>query len=286
MIPTSFAYKRASSVAEAISLLSAGEDAKLLAGGHSLLPSMKLRLNEAGTLIDIGQLNELRYIDASGGMLRIGAGSTHHEIASSEVVGAHVPLLAQVGATIGDVQVRNKGTIGGSIAHADPAADWPAGLLATDAVIVAQGPNGPREYKAAGFFQGLFTTALGEHEIITEIRVPLPPQGTRVAYAKFAQPASRFALVGCAVAIAQSGGNISHARVAFTGVSGAAFRDQAVEQALMGQPANADTFAAAAARAASEQGHVMSDHFASEDYRRHLARVFAKRALMAAAAEG
>ena len=283
MIPNSFAYTKASSVGEAIKYLESGEDVKILAGGHSLIPTMKLRLSEPDRLVDISQLAELRYIREEDGVLAIGAASTHYEIESSDLVNAKAPLFSQVASLIGDIQVRNKGTIGGSIAHADPAADWPAALLAADAVIVVQSSKGSRQIKAAGFFQGLFATALAEHEVVTEVRVPVATEGSSAAYAKFVQPASRFALVGCAVSLTQSGGTISSARVALTGVSTAAFRAAAVEAALTGQAATAENIAAAAAKATEGVDSVNSDHFASEDYRRHLASVYAKRAITAAA---
>lgn len=282
MVPSKFEYTKVSSVGEAIKYLDSGEDVKVLAGGHSLIPTLKLRLSDPERLVDISQLPELRSINEADGVISIGAACTHYDIESSDLIKSKLSLFADVAGLIGDIQVRNKGTIGGSIAHADPAADWPAALLATDAVVVAQGPKGSRQIKAAGFFQGLFTTALEENEIITEVQVPVPGTGTSSAYAKFEQPASRFALVGCAVTITQQGGKINSARVAYTGVAGAAFRSAAVEAALVGQDANADTIAAAAAKATEGIDNVMSDPHAAEDYRRHLAKVFTKRALTSA----
>jgi carbon-monoxide dehydrogenase medium subunit len=242
---------------------------------------MKLRLSAPGKLIDIGRLPELKYIREDRGDIAIGAGTTHHALATSDLIGRVLPMVSQAAGLIGDVQVRNVGTIGGSIAHADPAADWPAALLAADAVIVMLGPNGKRSVTAEDFFQGFFSTALGENELITEIRLPVPPKNTRSAYAKFMQPASRFAIVGCAVKVTMNGGVCADVRVAFTGVGDHAFRDTGVENVLRGQPATAENIAAAAAHAAANVDP-MSDHFASEEYRRHLASVFAKRALMAA----
>ena len=281
MIPSEFQYYRAGSVKEAIDLLSEkGPDAKILAGGHSLLPAMKLRFNNPAVLIDIGSIPDLSYIREEDGNLIIGAGTTHGELAASQLIGDSIPMLAETAATIGDLQVRNKGTIGGSLAHADPAADWPAALLAADAEIVINGASGSRVVAVVDFFKGLFTTDLGESEIITEIRVPRPPGNTLSTYLKFEQPASRFAIVGCAVMVTRNNGACENVRVAFNGVSATPFRDSGVEQALEGKSPDAETVAAASAKAAANV-EVMGDHYASQDYRRHLARVFAKRALAA-----
>ena len=271
MIPVAFDYHRPSSVDEAIELLA--DDAKLLAGGHSLLPAMKLRLSSPGTLIDIGRIAELNYIREDGGTIAIGATTTHHQIESSSLTNARVAALAQAASVIGDPQVRNKGTIGGSLAHADPAADYPAAILALGAEIVVKGPDGGRSIPADEFFIDLFLTALAPDEIITEVRVPAADKS---AYVKFPHPASRFAVVGCAAASA--GGAV---KVAFTGVANAAFRDSGVEEAL-GGGLSEEAIAAAAAQAADGQ-EVLADHFAGEEYRRHLAKVFARKALAAIA---
>jgi len=279
MIPSEFQYYRAGSVKEAIDLLSEkGPDAKILAGGHSLLPAMKLRLNNPAVLIDIGSIPDLSYIREEDGNLIIGAGTTHGELAASQLIGDSIPMLAETAATIGDLQVRNKGTIGGSLAHADPAADWPAALLAADAEIVINGASGSRAVAVVDFFKGLFTTDLGESEIITEIRVPRPPENTLSTYLKFEQPASRFAIVGCAAMVTRNNGACENVRVAFTGVSATPFRDSRVEQALEGKALDEETINAACDNAATGVD-VMSDHFASQEYRSHLAKVFAKRAL-------
>ncbi len=283
MIPTAFNYRKAGSVDEALSLLKEhGADAKLLAGGHSLLPAMKLRLNMPGTLIDIGRIPELRYIREAGDAIAVGAAATHHDIARSKALQQKLPIMCEAAELIGDVQVRNKGTLGGSLAHADPAADWPAVMLALEATIVVKGPQGERRIAAADFFNGFYMTALAEDEIITEIRLPLPPANTGMSYQKFMQPASRFAIVGCAAVVTKKGNTCERVRVAFTGVSEAPFRDEKVEAALSGQPADADHIAKAAGQAAADVS-IMSDHFASEEYRQHLTRVYAKRALTAAA---
>ena len=279
---SAFNYHRAGSVDEAVALLGQHDDAALLAGGHSLIPSLKLRLASPGTLVDIGHLAELNYIRAQGGGVAIGAATTHHSIETSAVVAQQAPLLAQAAAVIGDVQVRNMGTIGGSLAHADPAADYPAAILASGAQIVARGPDGERSIDAGDFFVDLFLTSLQPGEIITEIRLPAQPAGAGACYLKFPHPASRFAVVGCAAVVVTVGGAWAEVRVAFTGVANAAFRDGAVERALTGQQATAATIAAAAALAAQD-AEVLSDTFAGADYRRHLATVFAGKALRQAA---
>jgi carbon-monoxide dehydrogenase medium subunit len=279
MIPSEFEYYRAGSVKEALDLLSEkGPDAKILAGGHSLLPAMKLRFNNPAVLIDISSIPDLSYIREDGDSLVIGAGTTHGELAASSLVLETIPMLAETASTIGDMQVRNRGTIGGSLAHADPAADWPAALLASDAEIVITAISGSRSVAAIDFFQGLFTTDLSESELITEIRVPKPPENTRSTYLKFEQPASRFAIVGCAVMVTKSNGTCENVRVAFTGVSATPFRDQGIEQALEGKSLDEETINAACDSAANGVD-VMSDHFASQEYRTHLAKVFATRAL-------
>jgi len=283
MIPSEFEYFRAGSVKEALDLLSEkGPDAKILAGGHSLLPAMKLRFNNPAVLIDISSIPDLSYIREDGDSLVIGAGTTHGELAASSLVLETIPMLVETASTIGDMQVRNRGTIGGSLAHADPAADWPAALLASDAEIVITAISGSRNVGASDFFQGLFTTDVGESELITEIRVPKPPENTRSTYLKFEQPASRFAIVGCAVMATKTNGLFENVKVAFTGVSSTPFRDNGLEQALEGTSIDQGLLSTACQNAASDV-EPMGDHFASQDYRRHLAKVFAKRALSAVA---
>lgn len=282
MIPTPFTYYRAKSVGEALKRLAASEgSAKLLAGGHSLIPAMKLRLNQPGELIDIGRIAALKRIRISKGQLVIGAGVTHGEIAASELVKSKLPILVDAAELIGDPQVRNKGTLGGSLAHADPSADWPAVLLATKAEVVVQSTEATRVIPAADFFTGFFSTAIFDMEMVTEVRIPLPARGTKGAYLKFAQPASRFALVGCAVMIRTSKKVVEDLQIAFTGVSENAFLDTAVSDALVGKVGDADNIAAAANKAA-EGVSINSDLYASEAYRKHLAKVFAKRAIQAA----
>jgi aerobic carbon-monoxide dehydrogenase medium subunit len=284
MIPASFEYTRVASVADAIEALKSDPSAKILAGGHSLIPAMKLRLSQPSKLVDISRIAELNFIRDRGKYIAIGATTTHGTIAAHKTTVHKLPLLAATAAMIGDIQVRNMGTIGGSIAHADPAADWPAVLLAAGATIVVQGPYGDKKIPANEFFTGFFSTKLEEGEIITEIRVPEPAVGTyRHAYAKFVQPASRFALVGCAVQFDLSNGVISNARVAYNGVGEFAFRDKAVEAALNGQKLTQATIENAASKAGAGD-FVMSDTFASETYRRHLTKVYTKRALTACTA--
>ena len=286
MIPATFAYRRAASVDEALQLLGDSDgDARLLAGGHSLLPAMKLRLDRPGTLIDISRIDELTAIAESVGGVCIGAAATHARIAACDLVGARAPLVAAAAAVIGDVQVRNMGTIGGSVAHADPAADYPAALLASDAVIHVRGParnggDGSRQIAAADFFVDLYATALEDGEIVTAVEVP-DQDGAVSSYQKFPHPASRFAVCGAAVSVATDGGRCTSARVALNGVAAAAFRDAGVEASLEGATLDSATIEAAAAKAADGR-ELLSDLFADEDYRRHLAKVFVRRALTAA----
>jgi len=279
MIPESFDYQRAGSVREALTLLKQhGENAKILAGGHSLIPTMKLRLANPGTLIDIGGISELKYINDKGDYLAIGAGTTHLMVETSSLVQQKAPALSQAAGQIGDVQVRNRGTIGGVLAHSDPQADYPGVVLALNATIVAEGSGGERTIEAVDYFTGLWETALGENEILTEVRIPVDSANANSCYLKFPQPASRYPYVGCAVAMDNSGGNCSEVRVGFSGVAESAFRDSGVEDAIRGQALKDETIAAASAKAA-EGRTVLSDYFVSEEYRRAMAQVYAKRAL-------
>jgi carbon-monoxide dehydrogenase medium subunit len=276
MIPSVFSYQKANSVEDAIKALTS-DSVKLVAGGHSLIPTMKLRLSHPSALVDIAGIPALRGIKESGSEIIIGAATTHQEIADSKIIQGKLPLFAAGAASIGDVQVRNKGTIGGSLAHADPAADWAAVVLAADAVIAVQGGKGTRKIKATDFFKGMFSTSLAAGEIITAVHVPVSA-GSKSAYLKFPQPASRFAIVGCAV-MKSADGKVS---VAFTGVSSSPFRDAGAEKALAGKKLDT-TSVDAAAKAAAEGMTILSDHYASEKYRKHLAKVYLKRALMAIA---
>lgn len=273
MIPNSFEYKRASSVQEAIGMLDG--NTKLLAGGHSLIPTLKLRLSQPDSLVDISRIASLQSIREDGDNIVIGAGATHGEIARSEIIQSHCKVMADVAEEIGDIQVRNKGTIGGSLAHADPAADWPAIILAIGASIVVEGSGGKRTIHADDFFTGFYATALASGEIITEIIIPKITGGSKGVYLKFMQPASRFAVVGVAVVIPDNG----NAKVAYTGIGESAFRDAAAESAISNGLTN-DSIEAAG-NAAAEGIDILSDHFASEEYRKHLAKVYLKRALKA-----
>ena len=231
MIPASFEYLRPTTVQEAIGLLRQhGDDAKVLAGGHSLLPMMKLRLAQPKYLVDIGRVPGLAYIRESGGNIAIGAMTTHTALEQSDLLRAKAPLVADVAAEIADVQVRNLGTIGGSLAHADPAADLPAACLALDAEMVASGPNGERTIKAENFFTGLFSSALHPGELLTEIRFPAPPAHSGGAYSNMPNPASHFAVVGVAAQLTlDGGGRCQAARIGVTGVSGTPFRAKGAE---------------------------------------------------------
>ncbi len=274
MIPASFDYQKAKTVDEAIAALSG--DVKILAGGHSLIPAMKLRMNRPSKLVDITSLSELKGIKEEDGEIVIGAAVTYADIGTDNLIKSKLPFYAEAVPEIGDLQVRNHGTIGGSLAHADPAADWPALVLATDASIEVQGSNGKRRIKAGDFFTGLFSTALEEKEIITTIRIPIPAEGTKSNYQKFEQPASRFAIVGCAV-VRFPDGKIN---IAFTGVSENAFRDIAAENEVSGKELN-EASISAAANAAVSNVTVLGDHFASAEYRNHLAKMYLKKALEA-----
>jgi carbon-monoxide dehydrogenase medium subunit len=277
MIPASFQYHKAASVDDALNLLASGE-AKLLAGGHSLVPAMKLRLAKPEHLVDLNGITELRTIKRSNGQLSIGAMATHTAVHTSQDVRSAAPFIAAMAGNIGDISVRNRGTIGGSIAHADPRADYPAALLAAGATIVISGKQGTRSVPADDFFVDMFTTALQEHEIITGIHIPVLAKGEGAAYTKFPHPASRYAIVGVGARLTVASGMFTNVRIALTGLIEKPFRDNGVESALEGKPATADSIEAAAALAAKNVD-VTGDHFADEAYRRHLAIVQTRKAL-------
>ena len=274
MIPVAFDYQRASSIDDAIAKLAASGGGKLIAGGHSLVPLMKLRLSEPGTLVDISRIPGLSGIKEAGGRLEIGATTTHNEIASSTLLRDTCPMIAEAAAEIGDPQVRNRGTIGGSIAHADPAADFPAVVLALDADIMLKGKNGSRTVKASAFFRGFYDVDLAPGELIVGVRFA-PVKAA--AYAKLHQRASHYAVIGVAAALEVSGGAIQSARIGLTGATTHAVRLAGVEKALAGK--KADGIAAAVASAASEVADVNADLHASAEYRAAMIPVFVKRAV-------
>lgn len=277
MYPPKFDYHRASNMEEAFSLMSE-TGGKVLAGGHSLIPTLKLRLADPGALIDIGRLSALNGISVSGGSTRIGALTTH---ASVEAATDSLPTaLTEAASWIGDPQVRNRGTVGGNIAHADPASDLPTVFVALGATIHMQGPNGSRAVVADDFFIDLFETDLREGELVTAVDVPM--DGTGTAYAKLFNPASRYAIVGAAAKIGLSGNNINTARVAIGGLTPKAVRATSVENALTGSVVSDDAIANAAAQIASDLTEVMGDIHASEEYRRAMAPVYVERAIKTA----
>ena len=284
MIPASFDYKRVNSIDEALNLLAQNEDAKILAGGHSLIPAMKFRLTQPSLLVDIARIKDLSYVREDDGQIRIGAATTHYQIESSDLLKQICPLLPDCAAHIGDVQVRNKGTIGGSVAHADPAGDWPAAIIALNAEMVAVSKSGERTIKADDFFVDLLTTALEPGEILREIRIAKANGRTGHAYAKMHHPASGFAVVGVAANLSLNGdGGCERASIGITGVSSKAYRANAVESALNGVTLDAQAISNAASHAA-DGIDINGDLFASADYRRHLASVYARRAIEAALA--
>ena len=285
MFAADFEYYRASSVAEAGRLLAAHPGAKLLAGGHSLIPLLKLRLAAPAAVVDIGRIAELRGITHDAGGLTIGALTPHADIAASGDVQAHAAALAEAAGQIGDPAVRNRGTIGGNIAHADPASDLPTVLAALGATFSITGPGGDRTMSAGDFFQGVMMTALGEHDLLTSIHVPSAGgAGQGSAYAKFPHPASRYAVVGAAAAVTVSGGTCTAASVAVGGVTPVPVRCGAVERALAGQTLSAESIAAAAGAAGGDLGDdLLGDVFASAEYRRAVTPVYVRRAIEAAA---
>ena len=284
MRPAEVEYQRVSSVAEAVQLLSGHPNAKLLAGGHSVIPPMNLRLSQPELLIDIGRLTELKGINARGGSLWIGALSTHAEVARSADVKTHAPALAQAASIIGDPQVRNWGTLGGNIAHADPASDPPTVLLAYAAKIHVQGTAGTRTIAAYDCFTGLFETGLKQDEVITAIEIP-SAANKKSAYVKMAHPASRYAVVGVCVVLEMSGGRCTNASVAIGGAVSHATKSTSAEAALAGSTLDAAALDAAAAGLQQDiSGDEMGDLFAPSDYRRAMAGVYLKRAVAAATA--
>jgi len=277
VISTSFDYARATSLDDAVEKLQAAKgNAKLIAGGHSLVPLMKFRLSEPQALIDIARIPELSGIREKDGKIEIGAGTVHHDVATSALLIKSCPVLSDAASEIGDQQVRNRGTLGGSIAHADPAADYPAVMLAIDAEIHMKGPNGWRMVKADRFFQDLFTVDMAPDEIIASVQFA-PVRAA--AYAKLHQRASHYAIVGVAAALQVSGGTIQSARIGLTGAGSHALRLTGVEQALAGQKLTAAAIESASQRAGADLKQLNSDIHASEEYRRAMIPVFTRRAL-------
>jgi aerobic carbon-monoxide dehydrogenase medium subunit len=282
MISTPFEYRRATSLDDALAkLVATGGDGKLIAGGHSLVPLMKLRLSEPRILIDIARVPGLAGIREKDQQIEIGAGTVHHDVASSALLQRVCPAIAECAASIGDPQVRNRGTLGGSLAHADPSADYPAVMLALDAEIHMKSAKGWRAVKAHDFFQGLFTVNLAADEIIAAVRFS-PVKAA--AYAKLHQRASHFAIVGVAAALDVKNGAIQSARLGLTGASSHATRLTDVEKALEGKPASADSITTAARIAGDKLEEINSDLHASAEYRRAMVQVFTERALKGALA--
>jgi carbon-monoxide dehydrogenase medium subunit len=284
MYPADFDYHRARSVKEAQQMLAANPGAKLLAGGHSLIPLMKLRLSSPPAVIDIGRIPELRGISTSGDTIRIGALTTHAELAASADLRRRAAALAEAAAVVGDPAVRNRGTIGGNVAHADPASDLPTVLVALGAHMIVVGPGGERSIDATQFFTGIMTTALGDDEILAAVSVPASSAGQGSAYVKFSHPASRYAVIGAAAAVTVDAGKCKAVRVAIGGLVPAACRAPSVERSLTGQQPTDAAIQSAAAQLTQDLADVNGDIFASADYRRAVAPIYMKRALSAAVA--
>jgi aerobic carbon-monoxide dehydrogenase medium subunit len=277
MIPTSFDYVRAESLKDALKVLAAGDGTKVIAGGHSLLPIMKFRLAQPPRLVDVSRLEELKGIAEKGRGARIGAGTTYRELLDSELLRERFPLIAEATETIGDLQVRNRGTIGGSLAHADPVSDMPAVMLALDATFNLRSKRGKRSVPAREFFQGAFTTSLAEDELLTDIVLPPLPNGTGSSYLSHDHPASGYAIAAAAVVVARKRKTVSHAVVALTGVGEMAFLVKSADR-LVGSQGEAETISEVAA-SATDGIEVNGDVYAPADYRRHLASVIIRRAI-------
>ena len=281
MIPTSFEYHAPTTVEEALRLLAeSGDDVKLLAGGQSLLPVLRLRLAAPEVIVDLGRIESIRGIREDGDHLMVGAMTPHHEVVESPLVQQHARVLSEATATVADPQVRHRGTFGGSLAHADPAGDMPAVALALGAQMVAVGPHGERTIAAGDFFEDMFTTVLGDDEILTEVRIP-KHTGWGGHYEKFTRVAQQWSIVAVAAAVRAEGGTIAEARVALTNMGSVPIRATAVEQALAGAPADRQSVLAAVATVA-DGTNPPSDINGDADYRRHLAAVLTRRAVLAA----
>jgi carbon-monoxide dehydrogenase medium subunit len=282
MIPVAFDYARPATVDEALAALTAGgDDAKIMSGGQSLMPVLRLRMAEPSVVVDCSRIDEMKGISDAGDSITIGAGETHHAVMSSPLVKEHVPLLAQAVSTVADPQIRHRGTVGGALAHADPAGDLPAVAQALDAQFTIAGPSGRRTVGAAEFFQDYFTTAVGPDELLVSMSFPKLGAGWGTHYEKFNRTAQAWAIVGVAAAVKTEGGKIVEARVGLTNMGPTPVRASSVEAALVG----ADSMAAieAAANNAADGTAPTSDIHAQADYREHLARVLTKRAVATAA---
>ncbi len=279
MIPAAFDYIAPRSLPEAVAeLVKHGEEGKVLAGGHSLIPLMKLRLATPSFLVDLGRINNLSYIREEDGHIAIGALTTHHDIEFSELVKRKLPLLSSAASQIGDPQVRNRGTIGGAAAHADPFGDFPACLVALDAELEVVGPKGERSIQARDFFVDTFTSALEPNEILREIRITTPPEGSKGTYLKFSRRSQDWAIVAVAAQVTVSGHDVKNVAIGLTGMGSKPIRASGVEQALRGKAGHEDEIRAAAEKAA-EGTDPQQDLNGSPDYRRHLAKVLTRRAL-------
>lgn len=283
MIPAAFEYARAGSVDEAISLLGSHEDAKVIAGGHSLLPLMRLRFARPSLVVDIDRLSDLEYVRDAGDHIEIGALARMCDLAVDPLLRAESPLVAYTASVIGDPQVRHRATLGGCVAHGDPASDPPTTLLALGATLVVRGPGGEREVASKDFFKGIFETDLGQQDILTSVRVP-KTGSAGWSYQKFHRRAIDWAIVGVAALVQRDNGTVSSASVALTNMGATPLRASGVESALAGAPATAESVAAAAEHAA-EGTEPVSDTNASSEFRQHLARVLTRRALEEALAK-
>jgi carbon-monoxide dehydrogenase medium subunit len=284
MIPAAFEYFSPASVDEAVALLREHSDAKVLAGGQSLMPVLRLRLAAPETIVDLAKIGELQGVRDDGDAIVIGAMTSHSAVQSDPLVGEHARLISLATATVGDPQIRHRGTFGGSLAHADPAGDLPAVAVALDASLVIAGPDGRRTVAATDFFQGVFSTALAEDEVLVEIRVP-KYTGWGAHYEKFNRVAQAWSIVSVAAAVRLDGDSIAEARVGLGNMGSTPIRATAVEEALIGRPATAEAVREAAARAADGTSPV-TDINGDADYRRHLATVLTRRAVLAAAGTG
>jgi carbon-monoxide dehydrogenase medium subunit len=283
MIPAKFDYVRPGSLDEAVrALADGGEDAKVIAGGQSLLPLLRLRLAYPELLVDVGALDELRGVTDAGDALLIGARTTHYQLVHDPLIAEHCGLIAQAASTVADPAVRHRGTLGGSLAHGDPAGDLPAVALALDATLIARGPGGEREITAGDFFVDYLTTSLGADEILTAVRVPKLGQGWGYRYEKFHRTAQAWATVGVAALVRRSNGSVAEARIGLTNMGPVPLRARAAESAAAGAQASREALRDAAGRA-DEGTDPPADLHGAPDYRRHLARVLTGRALAAAA---